>query len=56
MRPGRDYSRAELLAATSIGETDWTWAVRQLKGQGKVVQKGEKRGARYRLSQTKDNQ
>lgn len=48
MQPGRDYSRAELLAATGISEADWIWAIRQLKEQGRVVQKGEKRGARYR--------
>jgi uncharacterized Zn finger protein/superfamily II DNA or RNA helicase len=51
MRPGRDYSRAELLAVTGISETDWIWAVRQLKEQGKVVQNGEKRGTRYQLSE-----
>ncbi len=49
MQPGRDYTRAEITAATGIKDTDWTWAVRQLKEQGRVVQKGEKRGARYVL-------
>jgi len=48
MQPGRAYARAELLAATGISETDWTWAIRQLKEEGQVVQEGEKRGARYR--------
>jgi uncharacterized Zn finger protein/biotin operon repressor len=48
MRSGRTYSRAALLAATGISETDWTWAIRQLKEEGFVVQEGEKRGARYR--------
>ena len=49
MQPGRDYSRADFLAVTGISEADWIWAIRQLKEQGRVVQKGEKRGARYRL-------
>jgi biotin operon repressor len=49
MQPGRVCSRAELLAATGISEADWTWAIRQLKEEGLVVQEGEKRGARYRL-------
>jgi type I restriction enzyme S subunit len=48
MKPGRDYSRAEITAATGITDADWTWAIRQLKEQGKVAQTGEKRGARYR--------
>lgn len=50
MQPGQIYSRADLLVATGIAEADWTWAIRQLKDDGLVVQEGEKRGARYRLS------
>lgn len=46
----RDYSRAELLAATGISAADWTGAIRQLKEEGKVRQTGEKRGARYQLA------
>lgn len=42
MHPGRDYSRAELLADTGISEADWSWAIRQLKEQGKVVQRGRR--------------
>lgn len=49
MKVGAEYSRADLLAATGIREADWIWAIRQLKDQGKVVQTGEKRGARYRV-------
>jgi type I restriction enzyme S subunit len=48
MQPGRDYSRAELTAATGISDAEWTWAIRQLKDEGKVSQTGERRGARYR--------
>lgn len=50
MNPGRDHSRAEILEATGLSEADWTWAIRQLKEQGDVVQQGEKRGARYLLA------
>lgn len=46
----RDYSRAELLAATGISAADWTGAIRQLKEEGRVIQAGEKRGARYQLA------
>jgi len=49
MHPGRDYSRAGILAATGINAADRTWAIRQLKEERKVLQRGEKRGARYRL-------
>jgi type I restriction enzyme S subunit len=49
MQPGQEYSRAAVLAATSIREADWMWAIKQLKDQRRVAQTGEKRGARYRL-------
>jgi type I restriction enzyme S subunit len=49
MQPGQEYSRAAILAATSIREADWMWAIKQLKEQRRVAQSGEKRGARYRL-------
>jgi type I restriction enzyme S subunit len=49
MQPGKVYCRAEILAATGIAESDWTWAIRQLKEQGRVLQNGEKRGVQYRL-------
>jgi type I restriction enzyme S subunit len=49
MQPGQEYSRAAILAATSIREADWMWAIKQLKDQRRVAQSGEKRGARYRL-------
>ncbi len=47
MLPGTEYSRGEILQVAGISEVDWVWSIRQLKEQGKVVQKGEKRGARY---------
>ena len=48
MKPGQEYSRADLTAATGITDADWTWAIRQLRESGQVVQIGERRGARYR--------
>jgi hypothetical protein len=50
MQPGREHARADLLGVTGISEADWIWAIRQLKEQGRVVQRGEKRGARYFLA------
>jgi type I restriction enzyme M protein len=47
MHPDRELSRSEILESTGISEADWTWAIRQLKEQRAVVQRGEKRGARY---------
>jgi type I restriction enzyme, S subunit len=47
MQPGRDYTRAEITAASGISDTEWTWAIRQLKEKGKVKQSGERRGAKY---------
>lgn len=37
MKPGTDISTSE-----------WNWAMRQLEEEKKVVQTGERRGARYR--------
>ncbi|TAL17641.1 hypothetical protein EPN96_04820 [bacterium] len=56
MKPDVSYSRADLLAATGITETDWLWAVKQLKQSAQVTQTGDRRGARYSLSiATKSN-
>ena len=48
MQPGVEYSRADIADALGLSTSDWNWAIRQLKEEGKVVQVGEKRGARYR--------
>ncbi len=48
MKPGHEYSRADLTTATGITDADWIWAIRQLRESGQVVQVGERRGARYR--------
>lgn len=50
MQPRVEYSRADIADALGLSTSDWNWAIRQLKEEGKVVQTGERRGARYRLS------
>lgn len=47
MQCGREYSRADLLNLAAVSHSDWNWAIRQLKEQGRVKQRGDKRGARY---------
>jgi len=49
MQPGVEYSRAEIVGATGITSAKWAWSIKQLKSEGKVLQTGERRGARYRL-------
>ncbi|MBI5442196.1 MAG: hypothetical protein HY900_13420 [Deltaproteobacteria bacterium] len=50
MEPDRAFSRAELCDALRLTPAEWTWAIRELKESGKVVQTGERRGARYALA------
>jgi hypothetical protein len=50
MHPGQSYSRSDLLGATGTSAAEWTWAIRQLKEEGKIIQEGEKRGTRYQLT------
>ena len=47
MQPGIAYSRADIADALGLSVSDWNWAIRQLKEEGRVVQTGERRGARY---------
>jgi len=47
MQAGKEYSRAEIISQAGISDTEWAWAKRQLKDEGKVRQIGERRGARY---------
>lgn len=49
MQPGQEYSRAQLCDALGLSVYEWNMAIRDLKDSGRVVQTGEKRGARYRL-------
>lgn len=43
-------SRSEVCEALGLTPSEWTWAIRAAKKQGKVVQTGERRGARYRVA------
>ncbi len=47
MQPGRDYTRADITAASGISDAEWAWAIKQLQAKGKVKQNGERRGAKY---------
>lgn len=50
MQPGRDYARGQLCDALGLSAYEWNRAIQDLKARGRVVQSGEKRGARYRLA------
>lgn len=49
MQPGQEYSRAQLAEALGLSVYEWNMAIRELKESGRVVQTGERRGARYQL-------
>ncbi|UJX41540.1 restriction endonuclease subunit S [Desulfovibrio sp. JY] len=49
MQPGQEYSRAQLAEALGLSVYEWNMAIRELKESGRVVQTGERRGARYRV-------
>ena len=49
MQPGQEYSRAQLAEALGLSVYEWNVAIRELKESGRVVQAGERRGARYQL-------
>ncbi len=51
LTPGQTYSKAELCSALHLTPAEWTWAIRELRESGKVVQSGERRGARYSLTE-----
>ena len=48
MEPGREYRRADLTTTLGIADKDWARTIRWLKDRGKVLQSGQRRGARYR--------
>lgn len=50
MQPGQEYSRAQLVEALGLSVYEWNMAIRGLKESGRVVQTGERRGARYSVS------
>jgi uncharacterized protein YhaN len=47
---GRPLSKADILVNTRIAESKWPSVIRSLVASGAVVQEGDKRGARYRVS------
>jgi hypothetical protein len=49
MQADKEYSLAEILTAVSIAESNWTWAIKQLKEQGQVAQIGKNRGAWHQI-------
>ena len=49
MLPGRDYSRGEICEALGLLVSEWSWAIRELKDSGRLIQEGERRGARDSL-------
>jgi type I restriction enzyme S subunit len=49
MQPNQDYTRAQLCDALGLSVYEWNMAIKALKERGKVVQMGEKRGARYSI-------
>jgi type I restriction enzyme S subunit len=51
MQPGKEYSRADLADALDLSTGRWNAAIQELKRRGQVRQVGEKRGARYVLSE-----
>jgi len=50
MQPGQDYSRAQLVDALGLSVYEWNMAIRELKESGRVVQTGERRGAKYQVA------
>jgi predicted transcriptional regulator len=50
MQPGEQYTRSDIMDALNLTVSAWNTGIRELKEQGVVVQTGEKRGARYGLS------
>ena len=40
-------SKAEVLAATGLSDSDWNKAINSLLASGEVARSGEKRGTRY---------
>jgi type I restriction enzyme S subunit len=47
MQPGRQYSRTEIADALGLSTGKWNAAIQELKRRCKVLQVGERRGAKY---------
>lgn len=51
MKPGHEYSRAEIADPLGLSPGRWNAAIQELKRRGQVRQVGERRGARYVMSE-----
>jgi type I restriction enzyme S subunit len=49
MQPGQEYSRADIIDRLALSSYEWNRAIMELKESGRIIQTGERRGARYRL-------
>ncbi|MDF1554521.1 MAG: restriction endonuclease subunit S [Deferrisomatales bacterium] len=49
LQSGQEYSRADVVDALGLTVGQWNAGIRELKESGAVVQRGERRGARYRV-------
>ncbi len=47
---GSQRARANITAALGLSNADWIWATRQLKDAERVVQTGQRRGARHHVA------
>ncbi len=54
LQPGQEYSRADVVDALGLTVGQWNVGIRELKESGAVVQTGERRGARYRSTTSRD--
>jgi type I restriction enzyme S subunit len=50
MKPGLEYFRSDVVGALGLTVGQWNAGIRELKESGAVVQRGERRGARYSLA------
>lgn len=49
LKPGLHYFRSDVTGALGLSAAQWNAAIRELVASGKVVQTGDRRGARYSL-------
>jgi len=47
MKPGLEYFRSDVVDALGLTVGQWNAGIREVKESGAVVQRGERRGARY---------
>ena len=51
MKPGTLYARPDITGPLGLSPAGRNWVIRQFKEEGKVLQTGQRRGARYRLAE-----